>query len=55
VLSGSPSLLDNPPLQFCNLRCLKLELWLTRGCLDVISHLLKISPNIESIYITSKE
>ncbi|XP_026416185.1 F-box protein At3g62430-like [Papaver somniferum] len=33
----------------------EVELWLTRGCLDVISHLLKISPNIESIYITSKE
>lgn len=55
VLSRSPNLLDNPPLQFDNLRYLKMELWLTRGCLDVITHLLKISPNVESIYITSKE
>ncbi|KAI3964897.1 hypothetical protein MKW92_003320, partial [Papaver armeniacum] len=54
VLSGSP-LLDNSPLKFDNLRCLKMELWLTRRCLDVIIHLLKISPNIESIYIISKK
>ncbi|KAI3939897.1 hypothetical protein MKW98_029673 [Papaver atlanticum] len=35
--------------QFCNLRCLGLYFWLTRGCLRSIMYLLTNSPNIESL------
>ncbi|XP_026396380.1 F-box/LRR-repeat protein At3g03030-like [Papaver somniferum] len=55
VLSQVPNLLGSQPAKFCNLQCLKLETCLTTGCLCAITYLLKISPNIESLFLTSKE
>ncbi|XP_026405819.1 putative FBD-associated F-box protein At5g56700 isoform X2 [Papaver somniferum] len=55
VLSQVPNLLGRQPAEFCNLQLLKLETCLTIGCLCAITYLLKISPNIESLFLTSKE
>ncbi|KAI3965208.1 hypothetical protein MKX01_027699, partial [Papaver californicum] len=48
VASGALDLGIQLP-QFCNLWCLNLTFWLTRGCLRSIVYLLTISPNIESL------
>ncbi|RZC83636.1 hypothetical protein C5167_046423 [Papaver somniferum] len=55
VLVGAPGLLDSQPRQFCNMQYLKLEMWLTGGCACVITYLLELSPNLESLYLTLKE
>ncbi|MCL7044210.1 hypothetical protein MKW94_026566, partial [Papaver nudicaule] len=55
VLSHNPNLLGSEPAQFCNLRRLNLETYLTTGCLCAITYLLKISPNVESLFLTSRE
>ncbi|XP_026430670.1 putative F-box protein At3g44060 isoform X1 [Papaver somniferum] len=51
VLSRAPDLLDYQPPRLCNLKCLTLVMWSTRGCLRAIVYLLSISPNIDTIYL----
>ncbi|KAI3886086.1 hypothetical protein MKX03_003667 [Papaver bracteatum] len=48
VASGALDLCTQLP-QFCNLRCLGLYFWLSRGCLRSIVYLLTTCPNIESL------
>ncbi|MCL7051809.1 hypothetical protein MKW94_026745, partial [Papaver nudicaule] len=51
VVSGSLDLLDDLSIQFCNLRSLMVETWVSRNCMNAIAYLVKISPNIESISV----
>ncbi|KAI3878000.1 hypothetical protein MKW98_008277 [Papaver atlanticum] len=55
VLLQAPSTLYRQPPQLCNLETLKLEMRFTRGSLRSIAYLLKISPVITSLILTSKE
>ncbi|KAI3914367.1 hypothetical protein MKW98_014974 [Papaver atlanticum] len=55
VLSQAPDLLDCQPPLLCNLQSLVLEMWCTRGCLRAIAYLLSISPDIDTIYLESKQ
>ncbi|XP_026460735.1 F-box/LRR-repeat protein At4g14103-like isoform X1 [Papaver somniferum] len=56
VVSGSLDLLAGDPyFQFCNLRFLKVVTWVSRNCMNVIAYLVKISPNIESIFLTIEQ
>ncbi|XP_026439404.1 F-box/FBD/LRR-repeat protein At5g22660-like isoform X2 [Papaver somniferum] len=53
VLSRAPNLLDCP--HFCNLQYLQLEMWFTRDSLRSIAYLLRNSPIIYSVVLTSME
>ncbi|KAI3906714.1 hypothetical protein MKW92_005091, partial [Papaver armeniacum] len=56
VVSGSLDLLAGDPyFQFCNLRFLKVVTWVSRNCMNVIAYLVKISPHIESIFLTIEQ
>ncbi|OVA06691.1 F-box domain [Macleaya cordata] len=55
VISGAPALLEGVPTQFSNLRCLKLETWLSRDCVNLITYILEISPNVESLFLEINE
>ncbi|XP_026436547.1 uncharacterized protein LOC113334523 [Papaver somniferum] len=53
VVSESLDLLAGDPyFQFCNLRFLKAVTWVSRNCMNSIAYLVKISPNIESLFLT---
>ncbi|KAI3938362.1 hypothetical protein MKW98_015261 [Papaver atlanticum] len=50
ALSGAPNMLGSQPHQlYNNLQTLKLRTCLTRGCLQSITYLLRISPRVESL------
>lgn len=51
VLSEAPDLLDSQQPRLCNLKLVNFEMWSTRGRLRAIAYLLKISPNINAIYL----
>ncbi|RZC66026.1 hypothetical protein C5167_009720 [Papaver somniferum] len=46
LLSQAPDLLDFQPPRLCNLQHLVLDMWSTRGCLQAISYVLRIYPNV---------
>ncbi|XP_026411948.1 uncharacterized protein LOC113307715 [Papaver somniferum] len=50
VISG-PELVSEPS-QLCNLRRLKLQLWLTRGSLCALQVLFTMAPSIESLHLS---
>ncbi|KAI3920995.1 hypothetical protein MKW92_046626 [Papaver armeniacum] len=53
VVSGSFDLLaGGPDFQFSNLRFLKIVTWVSRNCMNAVAYLFRISPNIESIFLT---
>ncbi|XP_026436985.1 F-box/LRR-repeat protein At3g59190-like [Papaver somniferum] len=52
VVSESLDSLGDPYLQFSNLRFLKVETWVSSNCINTIAYLVRISPNIESIFLT---
>ncbi|XP_026451232.1 F-box/LRR-repeat protein At4g14103-like [Papaver somniferum] len=54
VLSRAPNVIRSP-LQFHNLRYLKLDMCFTRNCLHTLTCLLRISHNVETIFLTLKE
>ncbi|KAI3944052.1 hypothetical protein MKW98_015204 [Papaver atlanticum] len=51
ALGGAPEILDGQQLEFYNLQRLELWTYLSRDCLHSIFYVLKISPNIESVYL----
>ncbi|KAI3899889.1 hypothetical protein MKW92_025177, partial [Papaver armeniacum] len=52
VVSESLDLLAGDPyFQLCNLRFLKVVAWVSRNCMSALVYLVKISPNIESIFL----
>ncbi|KAI3846978.1 hypothetical protein MKX03_021085, partial [Papaver bracteatum] len=52
VVSKSLDLLAGDPcFQFSNLRFLKVVTWVSRNCMNALVYLVKISPNIESIFL----
>ncbi|KAI3864238.1 hypothetical protein MKW92_033905, partial [Papaver armeniacum] len=55
VVSGSLSSLGDPYFQFINLRFLKVETWVSSNCMNAVSYLVRISPNIESICLTIEQ
>ncbi|XP_026408795.1 putative F-box/FBD/LRR-repeat protein At1g78760 [Papaver somniferum] len=51
ALGGSPDILKSRKLQFRYLKLLKLSVGLSRDSMRTIFYMLKISPNIESLYM----
>ncbi|OVA14883.1 F-box domain [Macleaya cordata] len=51
VVSADTALLESTHIQFCNIRCLKLRTWLSRDCINSITYILRISPNIETLFL----
>ncbi|KAK9130225.1 hypothetical protein Sjap_010712 [Stephania japonica] len=48
---GSPYVLENASMQFCNLKHLDLTVYLYRNSIIAIMHLLKLSPGVETLYL----
>ncbi|KAI3912400.1 hypothetical protein MKW92_048607 [Papaver armeniacum] len=51
ALGGAPDTLKAQHLEFYNLQRLELQAYLSRDCLQSIFYLIKISPNIESLFL----
>ncbi|XP_026439435.1 uncharacterized protein LOC113338141 [Papaver somniferum] len=51
ALGGSPDILESQKLEFRYLHLLKLSVGLSRDSMRTIFYILKISPNIESLYM----
>ncbi|KAI3927555.1 hypothetical protein MKW92_035051, partial [Papaver armeniacum] len=49
ALGGALVILDTQLLEFYNLQCLELRIYLSKYCLRSIFYVLKISPNLESV------
>ncbi|KAI3876211.1 hypothetical protein MKW98_029163, partial [Papaver atlanticum] len=54
VLSEVPNLIECQLPQFHNVRYLKLDMRFIRCCLFALAYLLRSSPCVESLFITSK-
>ncbi|KAI3906715.1 hypothetical protein MKW92_005092 [Papaver armeniacum] len=55
VVSGSLDLLGDLNFQFCNLRFLNIVTWVSGNCMNALAYLVKISPNIQSIFLTIQQ
>ncbi|KAI3935643.1 hypothetical protein MKW98_022651 [Papaver atlanticum] len=55
VVSGSLDLLGDLNFQFCDLRFLNIVTWVSGNCMNALAYLVKISPNIQSIFLTIQQ